>query len=124
MKLFGRARTWILISIGEMFTITGSFAGFMRLFSQIIHEFKWYKVVTDIEMYSLSYKDFFVVAAGVIIWYVVSVRQESGMKIREHIAVQPWLFRYALTAGVIMITLIFGVYGSSYNAADFIYGGF
>jgi hypothetical protein len=75
-------------------------------------------------MYSLTYKDFFVVGIGVIIWYVVSVRQEEGMQIREHIAAQPWLFRYLLTAGVIMITLIFGVYGSSYNAADFIYGGF
>lgn len=124
MKLFGRARTWILISIGEMFTITGSFSGFLRLFSQIIHRFEWYRVITDIEKYSLDYKDFFVVGVGVIIWYVVSVRQESGMQIRERIAAQPWLFRYALTAGVIMVTLIFGVYGSSYNAADFIYGGF
>ena len=124
MKLFGRARTWILISIGEMFTITGSFAGFLRLFYQIIHDFKWHRVITDIELYSLTYKDFFVVGIGVIIWYVVSVRQESGMQIREHIAAQPWLFRYALTAGVIMITFIFGIYGSSYNAADFIYGGF
>jgi D-alanyl-lipoteichoic acid acyltransferase DltB (MBOAT superfamily) len=124
MKLFGRARTWILISIGEMFTFTGSFAGFLRLFSQVIHDFEWYRVFTDIEMFSLSYKDFLVAGVAVIIWYVVSVRQESGMHIREHIAAQPWLFRYLLTAGVIMITLIFGVYGSSYNAADFIYGGF
>ena len=124
MKLFGRARTWILISIGEMFTIAGSFAGFLRLFNQIINNFNWYRVITDIELYSLTYKDFFVVGVGVIIWYVVSVRQENGTQIREHIAAQPWLFRYALTAGVIMITLIFGIYGSSYNAADFIYGGF
>ncbi|SFB96228.1 MBOAT family O-acyltransferase [Butyrivibrio sp. YAB3001] len=124
MKLFGRARTWILISIGEMFTITGSFSGFLRLTDQIIHNFKWYRIITDIELYSLTYKDFFVVGVGVVIWYIVSIRQESGMKIREHIAAQPWLFRYALTAGVIMITLIFGIYGSSYNAADFIYGGF
>lgn len=124
MKLFGRARTWILISIGEMFTLTGSFSGFLRLFYQVIHNFDWYRAITDIELYSLTYKDFFVVGVAVIIWYVVSVRQESGMRIREHIAAQPWLFRYALTAGVIMITLIFGIYGSSYNAADFIYGGF
>jgi len=124
MKLFGRARTWILISIGEMFTFTGSFNGFMRLFYQIIHKFQWYRVITDIELYSLSYKDFFVVGVAVIIWYVVSVRQENGMHVRERIAAQPWLFRYVLTAGVIMATLIFGVYGSSYNAADFIYGGF
>lgn len=124
MKLFGRARTWILISIGEMFTFTGSFNGFIRLFNQIIHKFDWYRVITDIELYSLTYKDFFVVGVGVIIWYVVSTRQENGMQIREHIAAQPWLFRYILTAGVIMTILIFGVYGSSYNAADFIYGGF
>ncbi|SEQ36635.1 MBOAT family O-acyltransferase [Butyrivibrio sp. TB] len=124
MKLFGRARTWILISIGEMFTITGSFTGFLRLFNQIIHDFEWYRVITDIESYDLSYKDFFVVGIGVIIWYIVSVRQENGMRIREHIAAQPWLFRYVLTAGVIMVTLILGIYGSSYNAADFIYGGF
>ncbi|RKM53797.1 MBOAT family protein [Butyrivibrio sp. X503] len=124
MKLFGRARTWILISIGELFTITGSFNGFQRLFSRIIHNFSWYRVITDIEMYSLTYKDFFVVGVGVIIWYVVSVKQEKGVHIRERIAAQPWLFRYALTAGIIMITLIFGIYGSSYNADDFIYGGF
>lgn len=124
MKLFGRTRTWILISIGEMFTFTGSFSGFIRLFHQIIHDFSWYRVITDIEMYSLTYKDFIVVSVGVIIWYVVSVRQEMGMHIREHIAAQPWIFRYAITVGVIMTILIFGIYGSSYNAADFIYGGF
>lgn len=123
-KLFGRARTWILISIGEMFTFTGSFSGFLRLSSKIIHDFEWYRIITDIESFSLSYKDFLVVGCAVIIWYVVSTKQENGMHIRQHIAAQPWLFRYALTAGVIMVTLIFGVYGSSYNAADFIYGGF
>lgn len=60
---------------------------------------------------------FLLVASG-------AVKLVSGLSAREWIARQNLVFRWLVWLGLIMLVLIFGKYGSTYDAAKFIYQGF
>ena len=72
----------------------------------------------------LTYEDYAVLLAGCAVWFVISLMQESGMKIRESLARQNILFRWGIYLTVIIVVLIVGVYGPGYDASTFIYRGF
>ena len=54
----------------------------------------------------------------------ISIKQEKGTKIRDTLAKQNILFRWAILYGVIFSIIIFGIYGEGYNVQSFIYGAF
>lgn len=69
----------------------------------------------------LSRKDFYVLCFSIIILWAVSFMQEKGIKIREELAKQNLVFRWILYWIAIFGILTFGVYGTAYNANQFIY---
>jgi len=124
-RMAGRIRTWILISIGEIFTILGTFHGSMEVFGRIFsREFKYYNLFVEFFEYGLDAKDSIVLAIAVLLWIAVSIKKESGIRIRSAIELQPLWFRYMATAGIFFAILVFGIYGPGYDAAAFIYEGF
>ena len=54
----------------------------------------------------------------------ISIKQEKGTKIRDTLAKQNILFRWAILYGVIFSIIILGIYGEGYNVQSFIYGAF
>ena len=69
----------------------------------------------------LSRKDFYVLCFSIIILWAVSFMKEKGIKIREELAKQNLVFRWILYWIAIFGILTFGVYGTAYNANQFIY---
>ncbi len=69
----------------------------------------------------ISRKDFYVLCFSIIILWAVSFMQEKGIKIREELAKQNLIFRWILYWIAIFGILTFGVYGTAYNANQFIY---
>ena len=69
----------------------------------------------------LDRKDFWVLCFSVMILWVVSFMQERGIKIREELAKQNLVFRWIIYLIAIFGILTFGVYGSNYDASQFIY---
>ena len=67
--------------------------------------------------------DFVIILFGILILWTVSMLQER-MPVRKTIAKQNIIFRWIIYFAAIYIILIFGMYGPSFNAADFIYAGF
>ncbi len=125
MRLFGRIRTFLLISVGEVFTILGTFSASLAVFKQIFSsEFKYYAVIIQLAEHGLDSKDLCVLFLAVLFWLFVSCKKESGIRIRQAIAAQPLLFRYLVTVGAIFLIMIFGIYGAGYDASAFIYEGF
>lgn len=78
----------------------------------------------EIYTYGVNEKEMGVVLFSILILLVVGVLQENGMKIRETLAKQNIIFRWALILAFIAFILIFGIYGPSYDASSFIYGNF
>ena len=72
----------------------------------------------------LDWKESMVLIFSVLTLIWVSVKQEAGMKIRDAVLRQPYVLRCALYAAAIVIIMIFGSYGTGFDASDFIYGGF
>lgn len=74
----------------------------------------------------LDLKDTLVLLFGLGLMLLVSVlseRMESGC-LRDRIAALKIPLRWALWLTLLMIVLIFGVYGPGYDKAQFIYMGF
>lgn len=74
--------------------------------------------------YGLSETELSLIFVCVMVLFVVGILQENGVKIREGLDRQNFIFRWGLILLLFAAVLIFGVYGPGYNARDFIYGNF
>jgi len=124
VRVAQRIRTWLLISVGEVFTVLGTFAGSVAVFGRIFTRFRWYDAFVQLTSWGLDGKDFVVLIFAVMFWFYVSTQQEKGIQIREHIAKQPAFVQGLVTAGCVILIAVFGIYGLGYDSASFIYGGF
>lgn len=123
-RLFRRFRTWMIISIGEYFTLPESTVGSLQMLKRTVFDFKMPELYLSIFSYGLNVWGWIVLLSAILILACVSIKQEEGICIREAMERQNFSFQCLMTIGIIFVIAIFGVYGSSYNAADFIYGGF
>lgn len=78
----------------------------------------------EIYTYGVDEKGLWVVFFAIMILLVVGILQENGMKIRETLAKQNIVFRWALLLGLLAVILVFGIYGPTYDSSAFIYGKF
>lgn len=124
-KLFQIVRTFFLISIGRIFSRADSFMVSLKILRNMVSEFNpW--VLTDGTLYELGLepREMFLVFVVILVVLVVSLMQESGMKIRETLDKQNVLFQWLVIIGAIIFVMIYGAYGSGFNAADFVYQQF
>lgn len=124
-KLFQIVRTFLLISIGRIFSRADSLMISLKMLKNMVSEFNpW--VLTDGTIYKLGLepREFFMVFLVILVILVISLMQESGIKIREALDRQNILFQWLVIIGAIAFLLIYGAYGSDFNAADFVYQQF
>ncbi len=126
-KIFQILRTTALLFISRIIVKAPSLhdAGLMikALFTTIDLDFL-FGLDGKIYTYGVSQREMSLVIFSVLILLVVGVLQENGMKIRETLAKQNIVFRWALVLIFIAFILIFGIYGPDYNSSSFIYGNF
>ena len=123
-RFFQMARTFLIFCGGRMLTVTGSLSGFIMLVKGLLSEHRlWIFFDGSIYNYGLDQKNFMVVVFGIVLMWAVDMLQEK-MNIRETLAKQPLVFRWLIYYSGIVLVLIYGMYGSAYDAASFVYGGF
>lgn len=74
--------------------------------------------------YGLGKMEFLIGFAGVFILFCTSVLKERGWNLRKHIAERNILFRWAVYLFLFFFVILFGKYGSGYDASSFIYMDF
>lgn len=124
-QLFQIVRTFFLVSIGRIFSRADSCMASFAMLKNMFAEFNpW--VLTDGTLYELglSAREMFLVFLVIIVLFVVSLMQEKGMRIRETLDKQNMLFQWLVVIGAIVFLLIYGAYGESFNASDFVYQQF
>jgi D-alanyl-lipoteichoic acid acyltransferase DltB (MBOAT superfamily) len=131
-NLFRMIRTFILSTVGRIFFAVG--AGFAEAFAIFKRTFDFRHLslhtLWDDSLYSFGLDRYgftlVVILIGVV--WVVSMLQEKYAKnnlcVRDVIAQQNIVFRWILYLGLIAAILIWGVYGTGYNAGAFFYGKF
>lgn len=125
-KLFQMLRTFSFICLGRILFKAATFGEALTIYKDMFTHFNpWIFFDGSLYMYGLNAKQLHVLLYAVIVLIVISILQEilqkKGLSLREVIAKQNILFRYILCFGILVIILIFGMYGPGYNAGDFIY---
>ena len=119
-----RLRTFMIVTVGEYFSLATGMAALGIMFRQTLLHFEYSSLFLGILNYGLDGKDWLVLAAGVLVLICVSMKQESGVRIREALERQNLYFQWLMVLGILLTTAVFGVYGPGYDASAFIYGGF
>ena len=122
--LFQMLRTFIVVLVGYVFDVAPSFSQAMRTFALFFTNQSLRTGWSQISALGLGKKDYAVILLGAVIILIASLIQENakdGLTIREKLDKKPFILRYALLFFGVLAVVIFGIYGSGYNAADFVY---
>ncbi len=124
--VFRIVRTFILVLVGYVFDVAPSFEESMLTFRLIFTDQNLKVGYGEISELGLNKTALIFLAASAIFIFIVSVIQERNDKttIRAMLNKKPAIVRWGVVYIGIMAVLIFGVYGSGFNAADFVYAQF
>ena len=126
-KLFQMLRTFTLLCISRVIVKAPSIGDAFKMIKAMFTSFDpdfLFGFDGEIYTYGVDEKSLWVVFFAIMILLVIGVLQERGMKIRETISKQNFIFRWAVFLGLLAIILVFGAYGPSYDSSAFIYGRF
>ena len=125
--LFQMFRTFLIVLVGYVFDVAPSFSQAMRTFWLFFTNQNFKLGYSQISDLGLGKKDYLVVLIGGLIIFIASIIQErakNGMDIRHMLDRKPFILRFALLFVDLISIVVFGIYGSGYSAADFVYAQF
>ena len=117
-KLFQMLRTFTLLCISRVIVKAPSIGDAFKMIKAMFTSFDpdfLFGFDGEIYTYGVDEKSLWVVFFAIMILLVIGVLQERGMKIRETISKQNFIFRWAVFLGLLAIILVFGAYGPSYD---------
>ena len=125
--LFRRSFTFAAFAVGRMFTAlgTGVHNAVPVIIGRIFHGGDFASLVDgSLFTHGLSQREFMLCIGGILLVWIVDLLQERGLSIRERLSEQNIIVRWLFYIGAFAIIIIFGMYGSGYNASGYAYGGF
>ena len=125
--LFQMFRTFLIVLVGYVFDVAPSFSQAMRTFWLFFTNQNFKLGYSQISDLGLGKKDYLVVLIGGLIIFIASIIQErakNGIDIRHMLDRKPFILRFALLFVALISIVVFGIYGSGYSAADFVYAQF
>ena len=120
-RVFQMVRTFCIFMGGRVLTSPGGLRRTLNVLVTIVtnlQPWKWFD--RSIYGYGLDDRNMLVVAVGMLIVWAVSMLQERGC-VRDMLAKQNLVVRWAIIYAAIFAVLIFGIYGPNYDASQFIY---
>ncbi len=124
--VFRIIRTFMLVLVGYVFDVAPTFNEAMMTFRLIFTDQNFKVGYGEISELGLNELTMLYLAACVVFIFIISVIQErhSDTTIRAMLSKKPTIVRWGVVYIGIMAILVFGVYGSGFNAADFVYAQF
>ena len=122
-RLGQRIATFVLVSFAWVFFRAPTLADASSVLKRLCVFNPWTWTDGSYLKYGLDSKDLDVLLFSLVVLVVVSILQERG-SVRQMLAKQTLWFRWTIYLLGVFSTLIFGIYGPGYNAAQFIYMGF
>lgn len=121
--LFQILRTFVVVLVGYVFDVAPSFKQAMRTFWLFFTDQSLSTGWSEISELGLGKKQYLLIFAGVVFIFIISLIQERHDKttVREMLDRKPFIFRWSAVFIGVMILVVFGVYGSGFDAADFVY---
>ncbi len=120
--LFKMLITFALINFSWIFFRANTTADAFLLIRSMFGQWNpWILTDGTLFQFGLDSADMFILLLSILVLLVVSIAKYRKIELRSWICKQGIWFRYALYLGALFAVLIFGVYGSNYDASQFIY---
>lgn len=120
-KMFQMARTTLIFAGGRLLTRPDGLWKTKIIVKSILTDFNpWVLFDGTLFKYSFTAKDMNVIVVFLVLFALISHYQLQG-SVREWVAKQGIVFRWALIILAVLSVIVFGVYGPGYNAASFAY---
>lgn len=125
-KAFQTFRTIVLCSVGRFFSRADNLLAAFLMIASTLKGFSNIAFLVDRTLINLGLDtaDWVVLCIMLLIMLGVDTAHEKGIKIRQAIAEQGIVFRWLIYYAAIFAVIIFGMYGSGYDSASFIYQQF
>ena len=122
-RVFRIIRTFILVLVGYYFDIAPSFGGAMDMMKRSLGDQHVSAGLKEIFALGLNRSDFIVLAAGMLIMFVISVIEEKNQidTPGELLERKSFALRFVLIAVTVLLIAFWGIYGPGYDPADFVY---
>lgn len=119
------ARTWLIVFLADVLIRSESLAQAGAIFKAFLTRLNLRFLLSgEITSYGLSKYDFLLLLAALLIWLMVSVTEEKGQDVRSVLSGKPAAVRWGCYYGIVLLLLITGIYGGSYDTAVFMYQSF
>lgn len=123
--LFRMARTWLIVFVADVLIRSTSLAQAGAIYTSFVRRLQIGSLLSrEITSYGLSKYDFVLLFGALLLWLAVSVIEERGFDVRTVIADRPLAVRWICYYGVVLLLLVTGIYGGSYDTAAFMYQSF
>ena len=124
-RLYRMFRTFLIVLVGYVFDVAPDFDQAMRTIGLFFTGQNFSAGFEQIAGLGLSTVDFIIILACTAVIFTVSVIQEkheaTGENVRTLLDRKPFMFRWAVLFIAIVTIAVFGIYGSGFAAADFVY---
>ena len=122
-SLFQIFRTFIVVLVGYVFDVAPSFATGMETIGKFFTDQNFVQAFDELQGLGLILPDVIVIAIATVFLFIISLIQErhADTNIRTMLDSKPFILRFILIYLGVMAVIIFGIYGSGYSAADFVY---
>lgn len=123
-RLFKMVRTFILFSFGNSFFRAKSLQDGFAMWKLAFSKFNpWIFFDESFFNIGLDRREWGILAFGLILLFIVSFISQKE-DVRDVIKRQNFVARLAIFSFIFVMIIVYGYYGSQFNAADFIYGRF
>ncbi len=121
-SLFAMFRTFLIVLVGYVFDVAPSFTQGVNTIAKFFTDQNFIKGYSQISELKLELADCFVILIGAAIILFVSIMQERNPEksLRVQLDEKPFAVRFLLLYSGIMAVVVFGVYGSGYDASSFV----
>lgn len=124
-KSFQIIRTFCLMSAPRLVSNAKNLNEGANYFRCLFSEFNpWILLDGSLYKLGLSRPQFLIMLSALALLLFISCIQERGIVVRESIAKQNVVFRWIVYTSMIYMIILFGAYGSGYDAKAFIYAQF
>jgi hypothetical protein len=119
--LFQMVRTFLIVNVGMLIFRSATLKESALLFVQMFSSVNFKELLDRTLIEHFSFRDYLVVAVGVMILFVIGLLKEKGHDIRVELATKPFILRW-----IIYLFLIFALLVTGNAAGDMaaIYGQF